>query len=980
MKNKTRKQKKKTKSKLGKLISVEILFIVLMGIFIGFGQFALTADSTMAQIDTHLDDIEKSIEKFDESEKIGKDNVDELLQIRADSMALMLDENIFNPTEDILEQYAEMLDVDDIYVVDENNRNIISTKGARDFDVERLTKGSQVVKADIDNERTVVLEMPMQYMNDVFKEAFSWRDSVKNIVVGRRGYTFMVEKDTGKISVHPDEKMIRKEVAFLGHSIKNDSDREYDLMVVGDDILLGGMMSVRDEKGAQADMPVSEEYIVCAVPAVEIAVDFFTNGLIYVMVFLLITILFLLFCFFSENTVDQDVSYQQRLFTYPFLAGLVVVCFSLFLSQINATSSGMLNSQMRADDAKRTIENYENIIDNIQEIYNQEYLIECRIAADILKKSPKLHTREGMREISELLKVDYTYLFDEKGRTVVTDSPFDHFRLSKDENAQSYAFRPLLEGVEYVVQEPMIDDSSGKWMQYVGVSIRNSSDLADGFAQIAINPEALEKILENVNISQKLDDINAGLKGFAMVIDDSGAITISPRKRLVGKTYRSVGIRKKQMTDGFSGYVSINNTAYFAAAKSTDDGEMVFVVIPRNEGSAGQGRMVVLIGGLALCCMLCEAFICRQKERSRDGRDMAGQKQFSKKLADDVEGGVKKFFGAWKIHQNESIGRRWNQQFLPWSARSPEQKVLVFLRGIISIFCGFIIFCYVGGTSVLYEDSILLYIMQARWEKGLNIFAVSACLMIICIIFFIVQIAQLILYQVAKISDTRTETVCHLLRSLLKYGAAISVFYFCLAQFGIDTKTLVASAGIMSIIVGLGAQKLIMDVIAGLFLVFENQFAVGDLVNVGGWGGRVVEIGIRTTKIADFENVKSFNNSEITGLINYMWKDVCTISSEIAVSYDEPLESLISLLKEEVPKLEKNISGAVEPPFFDGVTRLEDSGIVLVFRVMAKSDLKYPAERDFHRELLLLFERRGITVPYSHLTLDGEIGLKSKRL
>ena len=91
------------------------------------------------------------------------------------------------------------------------------------------------------------------------------------------------------------------------------------------------------------------------------------------------------------------------------------------------------------------------------------------------------------------------------------------------------------------------------------------------------------------------------------------------------------------------------------------------------------------------------------------------------------------------------------------------------------------------------------------------------------------------------------------------------MLYFCLALLGIDTATLLASAGILTLIVGLGAQTLVSDILAGLFIIFEGEFQVGDIVTIGDWTGTVVEIGVRTTKIQDGnQNIKVISNSNVS--------------------------------------------------------------------------------------------------------------------
>ena len=117
--------------------------------------------------------------------------------------------------------------------------------------------------------------------------------------------------------------------------------------------------------------------------------------------------------------------------------------------------------------------------------------------------------------------------------------------------------------------------------------------------------------------------------------------------------------------------------------------------------------------------------------------------------------------------------------------------------------------------------------------------------------------------------SNRAVTIVKLLESFIKWVIAIVAIMMVLHAWGVDTATLLASAGILTLIIGLGAESLVADILAGIFMVFEGKFQVGDIVIINDWRGTVQEIGIRTTKIVDAGgNINIVNNSEITTVIN----------------------------------------------------------------------------------------------------------------
>ena len=141
------------------------------------------------------------------------------------------------------------------------------------------------------------------------------------------------------------------------------------------------------------------------------------------------------------------------------------------------------------------------------------------------------------------------------------------------------------------------------------------------------------------------------------------------------------------------------------------------------------------------------------------------------------------------------------------------------------------------------------------------------------------------------------KAIVALVCSFIKYLAVLVLIFVVLKAWGVDTATLLAGAGILSLIVGLGAQPLIEDIIAGLFIVFEELFDVGDIIVVDGFRGTVKEIGIRTTQIEDAGgDIKVVNNSDIRTLVN-MTSQLSLAICEVDIEYGESLERVEVVIK-----------------------------------------------------------------------------------
>ena len=209
--------------------------------------------------------------------------------------------------------------------------------------------------------------------------------------------------------------------------------------------------------------------------------------------------------------------------------------------------------------------------------------------------------------------------------------------------------------------------------------------------------------------------------------------------------------------------------------------------------------------------------------------------------------------------------------------------------------------------------------------------------------------------------------------SLVKYAAIIVLAFFILKTVGVDTTSILAGIGILGLVVGLGAQPLIADIIAGLFIVFEKVFDVGDIIVVDGFRGTVKEIGIRTTQIVDTGgNVKIINNADMKTVIN-MTNQLSLAICNIGIEYGESLERVEAILKENLPAIKAAIPAIKDGPFYQGVSELGDSAVVIRFVANCDEGAKYQVERDMNRQFKLLFDKNNINIPFPQIVLNQPV-------
>lgn len=226
--------------------------------------------------------------------------------------------------------------------------------------------------------------------------------------------------------------------------------------------------------------------------------------------------------------------------------------------------------------------------------------------------------------------------------------------------------------------------------------------------------------------------------------------------------------------------------------------------------------------------------------------------------------------------------------------------------------------------------------------------------------------------------SNRAKTIVNLLESFVKWVIAIVAIMMVLHAWGVDTATLLASAGILTLIVGLGAESLVADIVAGIFMVFEGEFQVGDIVIINDWRGTVQEIGIRTTKIVDAGgNINIVNNSQITTVVNQT-QEISQASVTVGVEYGESLPRVEIVIRDNLETIKEHIPAIIEEPYYKGVSALGASSVDLPFIAKCREKDIFQVQRDMNRELKLLFDANNIGIPFPQVVVNQPATFNTK--
>ena len=267
---------------------------------------------------------------------------------------------------------------------------------------------------------------------------------------------------------------------------------------------------------------------------------------------------------------------------------------------------------------------------------------------------------------------------------------------------------------------------------------------------------------------------------------------------------------------------------------------------------------------------------------------------------------------------------------------------------------------------------LVAFVAFALINRFLFAHPVIEVLAMAAMVLFAAQLLRFLL-SLIKPKERKGLTLISLFSSLLRYVAALVILCWGLSILGVNVNAIVASVGIVALIVGFGAESLVADVVTGIFLLFENQYNVGDIVEVNGFRGTVKEIGIRTTSIMDVGgNVKIINNSEMKNILNRS-DNISRAVSDIAIPYETDLEALEAKLPDLMKEIyEQRSDVMLAAPQYMGVQQLADSAVVLRFVVEVAEKNIYTGARILNRDLWLGFRKLGVECPFPQVDVHSK--------
>ena len=587
-----------------------------------------------------------------------------------------------------------------------------------------------------------------------------------------------------------------------------------------------------------------------------------------------------------------------------------------------------------------------------------------RIAARIAEH-PEAGTPEKLQEYCDILGIDFIMLFDADGKETVSNSEYSGFTMDAGLGENSSDFRRLLKGVHSVTHDVSTDPVTGLTRQMAGVTMPLESESRQkqhGALIMAFIPRTL--VSTKAEVSRQLQFLKSDDRLYLFTDKDTGEILYSSDSDMIGKKVTDIGMPESSLREGYTDFATVNGVSSYVTRVNQKSVAFYYTIsissLLSNKLPSALSTLIaylVIFGILSAICMYgynSETF--KKYIRANLQRENSDEPD-----AEEVKEELKAHF-----YDDLLITTAWKGD--KWANWTPEKRAKLILKLDILILVILPAILISTGNN-FGGNSLLHFIMFGDWMRGLNMFSFCGILVAITLGFLVIVICNGLLSMIAGFCGRGGETICRLLYSLSRYVAALTILYYVFEYIGLSMSTYVASLGMVSLALSLGSREMVSDIMAGIMILFEHQFQVGDYVELDGSRGKVMEMGIRSTKLLTASNdIKYISNSGIRSVVNKS-KNASSFTTEVVIVTGEPLEAIEEKFKAVLPEIARKARKIKGELTLAGISRVSgggrpdrDKNVEIRFKCECKEG-DFDTVRDFvNREIYLFCERENIEI------------------
>ena len=855
------------------------------------------------------------------------------------ALATREDNNLWNPTKEALETLDEAFEFKDGTVT---YYAPVSSMTNEEYYAEVLAGNDSIIGSQFSTwylcriDDGHALAMKAVDMSSLLSDAsFSvWNALLENETIGQEGYAFAWSNQTGRILYHPDVMVTQALLGEIGLEQEDVQDRRFCTREVsGKRVLL-----------YPALLKEQDTWVACAIPEEELEASRRFNRIVLSIVFSLLCAALIYYeimllrqkkvriltDFTHSGKTAEHVSRKKKLVILTSLMLVLLLLFHLYLQTLYLMSTWAEAASRHTSEVEKRVEEQDIFGKSYTQLYDSEKEMQMEVMEEYLSKHPEQITASLLDAFSYAVHAVDLQVLDQGGEIVAQKSSMGYSRILEGETTEA-SVSP---------SEAVATQDDGRklsdWMKdgrlYL-LPMHGDQETENGFLYVRSYSFSVDMTLYYYSLQETLKRIQPGRGGFVFAVDiETKKFTSYPDEKLIGRDALEYGLTENQIKDNYCDYIQIDGVSYYAATDMIGNNMIYYAISKRN---LLRGRIQVSAAAAILAAVLLFLTgICLYTSRE----------------------------------QIELVKPDNERHIAEAGKNSPEYKVmrvmLFYLIATAALFAG-----YTSFRESADMGGILGYVLSGRWERGFNVFALTSAVLIMCrgglVLFFASRFVQ----TLGGILPIRGGTILKMLGSLFTYLAVAVLLYQCALCFGLNPTALMASAGIVSVVVGIGANSLVGDILAGIFLLMEGNVQVGDVVLVGDFRGYVMELGIRMTKLFDMDNdnVKIIPNNEVRNVVHLTMR-TSIVYNEFQIRYEERIEDVERIVREELKNAKKSprILGG---PVYIGVSSLGDNGVTMKMETKCHEPNRMKVTREVNHIVYTIFQKHNISVPYPQVTL-----------
>ncbi len=654
-------------------------------------------------------------------------------------------------------------------------------------------------------------------------------------------------------------------------------------------------------------------------------------------------------------TAEQGKAYhphQLRKMTVSMGVISVILFFIFALS-----SQTIINLYIEATSSDKSLDIVMNRLENSEKQDSQNRRNEeawsvyyTEKIAELLEMDPDLRTHTFLEEVSNIVGADYIMLYDENGDELVSSNSFVKFSLGTKEDDDTTDFRRLLKGMPTIVHEPTVEKNSERYVQMIGTAVPFDENNY-GALILAINPKNTWQLSDKDELSDFIKMVTP--EGNLCVIESpaSGKIQYASDQGLVGKTSQDVGLSTETDVSYMFDSFNVNGEHYYGTFEKNDNYHFFYLT--------ETGLIQLNTIPFSVCSALCFTVIFAvigvfmlapyKADIYEKTVNIETETQSEMMITEEEE----------NAHPNEN-GKK-NHLFFRLKNHlqnlTPEKQVTAVFEFFLSAVFLILMVLYMFRSS-----SVINFILFGNWKRGINLLSFSGTILLVLMFLVLVLFNNSLTRVMTNILNPKGLTIWKLLVNLIHYFLFILLLYFIFTYLGFNANVLLASFSAFSLAISLGAKDLVADILAGVFLVFEDNFHVNDIIEIDGYRGRVMEIGLRSTKlIGAGDNIKIFGNQSVKKIVNLSRLNSWYIM-QVKVPADQPLEEIEAMLERELPKIGASIPQVINGPIYKGVIAIDGNNNSLSIITECREENFRRVQREVNRAIRLLFQKNGIKI------------------